>query len=147
MFKQNYTFDGNEFSLSGDRVAVTCMWVTDEEKTTLETMRKVYPEMEEKLQHYEEEPKKIELLESADYAGLEGNAEFVNLKSVDAHFGMSVDEVKAEADKILLNAAKSNTLNFEKKSETQVTAMKAISIEVPKKNGRYGNLFSNKRKG
>lgn len=141
MFKQGYTFDGTNYALLDNRVAVTCMYLTEEEKTTLETMRKVYPEMEAKLQHYEEEPKKLEVLNSSDYAGVEDNAEFAALKSMDAHFEMSVNEVKAKADEILLNAAKSNSLNFEKKTETQVTAMKAIQTEMPKKSGRYGNLF------
>ena len=140
-FKQNYAFDGGNYSLVGDCVAVTCTWLTDEEKTTIENMRRAYPDMEAKLQHYEEEPKKLEVLNSSDYAGVEDNAEFAALKSMDAHFEMSVDEVKAKADEILLNAAKSNSLNFEKKTETQVTAMKAIQTEMPKKSGRYGNLF------
>ena len=141
MFKQGYTFDGTNYALADNRVAVTCMYLTEEEKTTLETMRKVYPEMETKLQHYEEEPKKLEVLNSTEYAGIEDNAEFVSLKGMDAHFEMSVDEVKAKADEILLNAAKSNSLNFEKKTETQLTGMKAVPMETPKKNSRYGNLF------
>lgn len=139
--KQNYAFDSENYSLVGEPVAVTCEWLTNEEKTTLETMRRVYPDMEAKLQHYEEEPKKLEVLNSSDYAGVEDNAEFVALKSMDAHFEMSVDEVKAKADEILLNAAKSNSLNFEKKTETQATTMKAVQTEAPKKSGRYGNLF------
>lgn len=139
--KQNYAFDSENYSLVGEPVSVTCEWLTNEEKTTLETMRRVYPDMEAKLQHYEEEPKKLEVLNSSDYAGVEDNAEFAALKSMDAHFEMSVDEVKAKADEILLNAAKSNSLNFEKKTETQVTTMKAVQTEAPKKSGRYGNLF------
>lgn len=143
-YKQNYTFDGTDFALTGEAVEVYAMYVTSEEKTTLETMRNVYPSMNEKLQHYEDEPAKMKLLESEDYNGIRDNAEFVELNKVDAHFEMSIADVEAKANDILLKNAKAGTLNFNKHTDTtpEVGRKPIIGNNRKSANGRYGNMFN-----
>lgn len=143
-YKQTYSFDGTNYALVGEPIEVVDMYVTPEEKTTIETMRNVYPSMSEKLQHYEDEPAKVELLNSDDYNGIRENAEFVEFNKVDAHFEMSIADVEAKANDILLKNAKAGTLNFTKHTDTTTAVDRKPIIQNNRKsaNGRYGNMFN-----
>jgi len=141
-YKQSYERNGDEYSLVGERVEVFSVWVTEEEKTQLESMRNSYDSMVAKLQNYENEPSKMEVLNGDEYAAVRDSEEFEALMAADAHFELTVDEVKAKADSILLNAAKNNALNFA--AQNVQTTRKAFQIKSNKGSGRYGNMFSNK---
>lgn len=143
-YKQSYSVKKDVYSLKGDRVAVRARYLTADEEAELDRMRGNYAEISDKLAKYEEEPEKIAVLESEDYSSISDSDEFVAFKMQDAHFDMSVDEVRAKADEMLLNAAKAGKVEFAKaESEPKQVTMKRLPIEArAKKAGRYGGLFS-----
>lgn len=140
IFNQKYTRDGDNIAFEGDRIHMNKELLTDNELAQLNAMRSNYEELQSKLQKYEDEPKKIEILESSDYALISDNEEFKALKDEKAHFDMSVDELTAKCNEILLNAAKAGTVNFEAKEEKKAS-FKVLPTDKPAKAGRYGGLF------
>ena len=140
IFNQKYTRDGDNITFEGDRIHMNKELLTDNELAQLNAMRSNYEELQSKLQKYEDEPKKIEILESSDYALISDNEEFKALKDEKAHFDMSVDELTAKCNEILLNAAKAGTVNFEAKEEKKAS-FKVLPTDKPAKAGRYGGLF------
>ena len=141
-FKQNIQRNENEYSLVGERVEVFSVWVTEEEKSQLESMRNSYDSMLAKLQNYENEPAKMDVLNKEEYDGIRDTEEFTDLLKTETHFEMSVDEVTEKADSILLNAVKNNSLNFA--SQNVQATRKALPFKKAKSTGRYGNMFSHK---
>ena len=114
-YRQSYKVRNDIYSLVGERVAVHACYLTDDEEKRLDDMKSNYArfeEVSEKLSKYESEPDKMEILNSADYANISDMNEFVELKKMDKHFDMSVDEVKRAADDMLLEFAKGNKLSF-----------------------------------
>lgn len=112
-YRQSYTVSRNgAYSLKGDRVQCYARYLTQDEITRLDNMKADYAVATDKLQKYESEPEKMQILESADYANIAGQAEFAALKEPENHFDLSVDEVREKADAMLLAYAKSGVLNF-----------------------------------
>ena len=121
-YRQSYKVRNNVYSLVGDRVPVKAVYVTETEEAELDKMRANYSSISEKLAKYESEPEKIAALESADYAAIANEEDFINLKKRENYFDLSVNEVKEKADQILLQYAKSGKMNFaaeEKKEESK----------------------------
>jgi hypothetical protein len=121
-YRQSYKVRNGVYSLVGDRVSVKAVYVTSDEEAELDKMRGNYAEISDKLQKYESEPEKMEILNSSDYANIADQADFAELKKQENHFDLTVDELKAQADAMLLAYAKSGKLNFaviepEKKEE------------------------------
>jgi hypothetical protein len=142
-FKQNIERNGDDYSLVGDRVEVFSVWVTEDEKKQLESMKNSYDSMVTKIQNYESEPEKIEVLNKEKYNYVREDEEFAKLMTTENHLNMSVDEVTAKADSILLNAAESGSLKFAQQNVQ--TTRKAIQFKDKNKgSGRYGNMFSRK---
>ena len=138
-YKQSYKVKKDVYTLVGDRVEVFSTWLTQDEINKLDKMKADYSVMEEKLSHYEDEPKKLEILGSDDYSLIADNDEFVALCEQDNHFNMSIEEVTAKADAILTTAAKQHkfTANAEDKQPMTVKP-----IPAPKKKAkRFGSLF------
>lgn len=143
-YKQSYTRDGDNISLSGERIELFAMFLTESEKIAIESMRENYSKFEEvsaKLSKYEEEPRKMEVITSNDYAQIADLEEVKTFSNIESHFDMSIEEVKGHMDELLLNYAKSGNLNFSSIGEVKQVGMKHIPI-TKKKSGRYGNLFS-----
>lgn len=142
-WKQAYKTKKDNYSLVGDRVEVFSQWLTQDEIKKLEDLRANYAEASEKLAKYEAEPEKMQILESEDYSSIVDVEEFVTLKTQEAHFDMSVDEVRAEADKILLNAAKTGKVDFSAKDATEKTNATFVPLITSgkSKSGRYGGIF------
>ena len=111
-YKQGYKVRNNVYSLVGDRISVKPVFVTADEEAELDRMRSNYSSIEEKLQKYESEPEKMEILNSSDYANIADQADFAELKKQENHFNLTVDELKEKADAMLLQYAKSGKLNF-----------------------------------
>lgn len=141
-FKQNIERNGDNYALVGDRVEVFSIWVTEEEKASINSMRNSYDSMLTKLQNYETEPNKMEVLNREDYDGVREDAEFSKLAEIETHFEMSVDEVKAKADSILLEAARNKSIKFA--AQNAQTTRKPVMFKATKGTGRYGNMFSDK---
>ena len=146
-YRQSYKVKNDVFSLVGDRVEITPVWMTADEKKAFEKMMSDYSSISEKLEKYEAEPEKIEILNSKDYLNIADTEAFQELKKQENHFDLSVDELRAKADQMLLEFAKDNVVtSFNHKdgeSATKVT-VKQFGMKKPAKAGRYGNLF-NKR--
>lgn len=140
-YKQSYKTKKDEFSLIGDRVPISAVWMTDDEKAAFEKMKADFSVISEKLQKYEDEPKKMEILEHQKYNYVSDSKEFVELQA--DHFDMSVEEIEKKADEILLSYAENGKLKFSNKENEKESKIKSISFGTPKtKTGRYGNLFS-----
>jgi len=137
-YKQSYKVKKDVYTLVGDRVEVFTRWLTQDEINALDKMKADYAVMEEKLSHYEEEPQKMEILQSDDYSLIAENEEFVALCEQANHFNMSVDEMTAKADAILTAAAKQHkfsAIDPEKKASVK-------PLPAPKKKAkRFGTLF------
>ena len=140
-FKQSYKVKKDVYSLVGDRVAVYAQYLTEDEIKKLDDMRANYSSISEKLEKYEAEPEKMAILESQDYSQIAETTEFTELKTVEKHFDMSIDEVRKAADDMLLAYAKNNKLEFAEQPEKKTVGMRMFGSKDNKKSGRYGNLF------
>ena len=139
-YRQSYEIsDDDNISLLGERVRVYTEFLTKEESEQLKEIRSKYSVISDKLSKYESEPEKLSVLNSADYSQIAELDEFKTLKSQDKHFDMSVDEVKAEADRILLSFAKSNKLTFSVEDSTETSRRELPTTSS--RTSRYGDLF------
>jgi hypothetical protein len=115
--------------------------VTDEENTAIEEMRANYSSISEELKKYHEEPEKMQIFESDEWAGIAGTVDFAELQKRENHFDLSKDEITEKLNTMLLNAAKTG-LNFAA-VEKKISAKK-LPIESKSNNrgkGRYGAMF------
>lgn len=138
-FKQNIERNADQYSLVGDRVEVFSIWVTEEEKNSINTMRNSYDDMASKLQNYESESDKMNILNEDVYSKVRETEEFTKLAEFSTHFEMSVDEVRKKADSILLEESKREAIEFA--AQNAQTTYKRTPVES-KSTGRYGNMFS-----
>ena len=138
-YKQSYKVKKDVYTLVGDRVEVFATWLTQDEINKLERMKSDYSEMSETLSHYQDEPKKVEILTSDDYSLIADNEEFIALCEQENHFNMSVEEVTAKADAILTAAAKKHQFSAKEVSEKKAV-VKPLAVQT-KKAKRFGSLF------
>lgn len=145
-YRQSYGYLEENLTFLGERTEIFRMYVTAEQKERLEQMQSTYSEMSEKLRHYEEEPEKMEILNSEDYSKVFNTEEYTELLKQDAHFELSIDEVKAKADSILLDYAKHSNFSLLSEKENQVEFKQIPVIQKTQtKESRYGTLFSAKQ--
>ena len=137
IYDQKYIREGDNIAFEGDRIHMNRELLTDNELAELNAMRSNYAEIQDKLQKYEDETKKQEVLTSESYSRIAENDEFKAL--VENHFDLSVEELTGKCDQILLNAAKAGTINFEAKP--QKPNYMALPTGKDAKVGRYGSLF------
>lgn len=142
-FRQTYKVKKDVYSLVGDRCEIFAKYMTAEEIEAFENMKANYSSIETKLNRYEEEPSKMEILNSSDYANIASNEEFESLKEQTNHFELTIDEVRQKADEILLNCAKQGSLNFEYEEHKDILSPMPV-IQTKKKQSRYGNIFAEK---
>lgn len=140
-YRQSYSVKKDVYSLKGDRVEVFARYLTSDEIAKLDHMKADYAATSEKLAKYEAEPEKMQILNSEEYAQVAESTEFTELKTVEKHFDMSVDEVRKAADDLLLAFAKSNKLDFSKQPEKKTVGLKKFSDTKNKRPSRYGSLF------
>lgn len=152
-YKQGYKVRKDEYQLVGDRIEVFSQFLTADEITELDNMRKNYSEVTEKLSKYESEPEKIEVLGKEDYSSIFETDEYKELSKRENYFNLSKEEVEGKLDEILLSYAKQKKLDFSAKNEndekeSEKGKMKTLFGYVPILNGsngrtsRYGNLFN-----
>ena len=145
-YKQSFKVKKGVYTLVGDRVPVKAIWCTEDEEKALDNMRANYSSIESELASYKAEPEKEEILAKECYAQIAELDAFKELAKKENHFSMSVDEVSAEADRILLEYAKSgNKLEFSaKEPEKKTVGVKKYanpSNKSSKGTGRYGGIF------
>lgn len=106
-YKEGYSVENDTVSLSGDRVEVFSEYLTKDELSKLDDMRKNYSVISEKLAEYETaeaKAKKEETLTSDVYSCVFDTEEYKKL--VNDADKYSVDEVTEMADKLLLEHVK-----------------------------------------
>ena len=145
-YKQSYKVKKDDYSLVGDRVRVKAIWCTEDEEKALDAMRSNYSLIESEVASYKAEPDKQAVLAEECYAQIADTEAYKKLAEQDAHFNMSVDEVRAELDKQLLEFAKRHKVEFSAKEEPKKEiGMKLFGSPTKKagtKTGRYGGIFS-----
>jgi len=138
-YDQDYAVVDDVVSFIGEPKTMHKVILSDEEFKAISDMRAEHDAAIEKLAKYEAEPEKLNILNSEDYVKVADTEEFKTLKTKDGHFDLSIEEVSAKADAILLAYAKSNII--------EITPSKVGSkhfADNKKKTSRYGNLFSSK---
>lgn len=140
-YRQSYSVKKDVYSLKGDRVEVFAKWLTSDEISKLDSMKSTYSETLNKLVNYESEPDKMKILNSSDYEQISNIEEFIELKDINNHFNMTVDEVRNKADEILLAFAKGNKIDFSDNKGNISIGVKKFVDNKPNKTGRYGKLF------
>lgn len=152
-YRQSYAVRKGEYSLVGDRVAVHAIYVTDDEEKILNEKLGKFEEnataleaAQKTLANYEAEPAKMAKLNEECYAPVAETEEFVALKEQSAHFELSLEEVAAQADAILLNAAKQGKVEFAAKATATLNMFGAPENKSNQPRGRYGGIFRNHEK-
>lgn len=138
-YKQSYKVKKDTYTLVGDRVEVFARWLTQDEIDKLDRMKADYSEAVELLARYEDEPKKLEILNSEDYSLIAEDEEFVALKDQKNHFELSIAEVESRADAILTKAAKEHRFAVDGKEQEQQPRPLPHAVKKPQK--RFGSLF------
>ena len=145
-YKQSYKVKKDVYSLVGDRVRVKAVWCTEDEEKALDNMRANYSAIESELASFKAEPDKEAVLAEECYAQIADTDAFKKLAEQETHFSMSVDEVRAEADKILLEYAKGHKIEFSAtESDKKSVGVKLFGNPSKKstgKKGRYGGMFN-----
>lgn len=145
-YRQSYKVKKNNYTLVDERVEVKAIYVTPEEEKTLDAMKANYSSIESELASFRAEPEKQEVLSEECYAQIADTEAYKKLAEKDAHFSMSVDEVRAELDRQLLEYAKGHEIKFSSnESEKKHVGMKRFcnpSKKAAKSSSRYGGLFS-----
>lgn len=145
-YRQSYSVKKDVYSLVGDRVETYAKYLTEDEIKSLENMKANYSSIETELAQYKAEPEKEAILGKECYAQISEEEAFKKLADKETHFSMSVDEVQAEADRILLEYAKHNKIEFSSdESEKKSVGMKLFGNPEKKKTAgksRYGGIFN-----
>ena len=142
-YKQSYTVDGENYSLTGDRVKVKATYVTEEEEAALEEMRSNYELIQNELKTYKEaetKAQKDEVFADESYAEFIDTEDFAALKADADKY--SVEELRDKADLLFAKLVKasgsfSRTTNEDKHSTTvKVDFSSPVEDKQP-----YGTLF------
>lgn len=108
-YRQSYTSENDNYSLTGDRVEVYCTYLTKEEQVAVDELQANYSAVKEELEEYEAKEmnaKREEIINSEDYAVLADNEDFKTLKENMSNY--SAEELSKEADLILAKFVKAN---------------------------------------
>lgn len=116
-FKQEYTVKKDVYALKGDRVQVYAQYLTHDEISQLETMKRNYSSIESELSQFKAEPEKIAVLESADYDQIKDTKQYAELAKRENYFELSKDDLTAKLDSILLDYAKKHKVEFASKEQ------------------------------
>ena len=145
-YRQSYSVKKDVYSLKGDRIETFVSFLSADEKNALEQMKANYSSIEEKLQQYESEPEKLEVLASEEYSQIKDTDAYKELAKRDTYFSMSKDELVEKLDQCLLEFAKHNKIEFsatepEKKS-VGIKKFANPDKRATKGSSRYGGLFN-----
>lgn len=146
LFDQKYSKDGDNVKFEGERVHLNKEYLTDSELVALNEMRSNYSLIQSKLESYEAEPQKLEILSRECYSQISETEAFKDLMKQESHFDMTVEDVEKKADAMLLEFAKTNKIEFSSKEESEPAKKVGMKVlPVNKKSSgrsRYGGLFA-----
>jgi hypothetical protein len=143
-FKQNYTVDGENVSLSGDRQEVFMMLLTESEKLEIEDMRKNYSALKEFKDNYDADQlkaQKNEVFAREEYTEIAGSDSFKDLVSnMDKY---SVEELEVKCDLLFASHEKSKHKNFAADGKDKKTTCMKFSVTTQDEANKkpYGDLF------
>ena len=149
IYKQDYSVDGENVALEGDRIEVFEILVTKEEKDALDALKENYSELESKYNELKEfkdnydaselKAKKDAIFAREEYSVLAEDDAFKSLVSDAEKF--SIEEVEAKAKAIFADHI---IKTGEYSTNNEVNTQKTLGINFNKKEskkGPYGNLF------
>ena len=141
-YKQSYSFDGENFSLDGERVEVYAEYLTKEEQDKLAGIRASYDELVEyKAQNELKElnAQRDAVLNNTDYSEISATEEFTALRANKENY--SVEELAKEADALLGKFAKTHK-DFAFEPQKKSRKIGIVIKDTNKKVTSYGSLFS-----
>ena len=143
-YKQSYTSENDNYSLTGDRVEVYAEFVTSDEQKELDAMRSNYAtlkEFKETAEKNELHAKREEILNSEKYESVSETEAFKELvKNMDNY---SLEELDKEAKIIFADNFNMETFSAHtEKAQKNSTVKVFANVNKSKKDSRYGNLFS-----
>ena len=150
LYKQSYSIDGDNVTLSGDRQEMFKMILTESEKLAIDKMREDYSALEAKYNelktfkdNYEAaelKAKKDEIFTRSEYSVLAEDEAFKTLVSDAEKY--SVDEVEAKAKAIFADyVIKTGTFSAKDDGEKKPKVLGFNFNKKETKSGPYGNLF------
>ena len=143
-YKQSYTSENDNYSLTGDRVEVYAEFVTSDEQKELDAMRSNYAalkEFKENAEKNELHAKREEILNSEKYEAVSETDAFKELvKNMDNY---SLEELDKEAKIIFADNFNMETFAAHTEKAQKTSTVKVFAnVNKSKKDSRYGNLFS-----
>ncbi len=146
-YKQSYKQDGDNFSLSGDRVEVYSVWVTKEEQEALNEMKANYSSIQTELNTYKEaqlDAEKELIFSDEAYADFIETDEFKAIK--DEMKVLSTDELRTKCDLAFAKLVKTaKTFSMKEKDEDNKKKPNKIGVmstfENNADNEPYGDYF------
>lgn len=150
-YKQSYTSENDNYSLTGDRVEVYAEFVTSDEQKELDAMRSNYAalkEFKETAEKNELHAKREEILANENFASIsekdeEGN--FINKDFEKLYTNMdnySLEDLEKEAKLIYADSNMKTFAATTEKAQKKSTVKVFANVNKSKKDNRYGNLFS-----
>ena len=145
-YKQEYSIDGENVALSGDRQEVFMMLLTESEKLEIEDMRKNYASLKEFKENYDAsqiKAQKDEVFAREEYIDIVESDEFKALVSdMDKY---SVEEIEVKCDLLFAAHEKAKHKSFAAENTgKKPTAMRFSVSTVDEVNTKpYGDLFEN----
>ena len=151
IYRLNYSVDGENVALVGDRQEMFELIVSESEKMAIEKMREDYAALESKyneLKSFKDQydaaqvkAEKDAIFASAEYDEIRESDEFKQLVSDAENY--TVDELKVKTD-LLFAASMKKKFNFETQPEKKQRTVGVNFNEKPnKKKQAYGGLFAN----
>lgn len=143
-YKQGYSVDGENVSLSGDRQEMFMMLLSESEKLEIESMRKDYSALKEFKDNYDAsqvKAQKDEVLSREEYSEISESDDFKALiAEIDKY---SVEELEVKCDLLFAAHEKAKHKNFAaENSGKKPTAMRFSVSTVDETNKKpYGDLF------
>lgn len=152
IYKQSYSVDGDNVTLSGDRQEVFKMILTESEKLAIEKMREDYASLEAKYNELktfkdnydaaELKAKKDAIFARSEYSVLVEDEAFKTLITDAEKF--SVDEVEAKAKAIFADyVIKTGAFSTKDNGENKPKVLGFNFNKKEDKKSPYGNLFNN----
>ena len=153
-YKQSYEKDGDNISLSGERIEMFAMLLTESEKLSIEDMRSNYAalkEFKETAEKNELHAQKEAIINADNYSVLtekdsEGNyvnADFAELVKTMDNYSVEDFETKVKVMHSDYMSAHTNFSSTDTNKNTNTVKMFTNVNSTKKKNSRYGNLKFN----
>jgi len=148
-YRQSYKVKNDVFSLTGDRIRIYPMWVSEDEKKEIENMKFNYSSIESELNEYKSKElhsAREDVLNSECYSVMADYDDFKDLKSHMDDY--SVEELTNKADLVYAKYMKSSYSNFAAQQPQKKTSVVFMTSGSNSEEERlpYGGLFKNFKK-